>query len=86
VILRGRLRNTPAVATRRITGAHPTIRVVVYSVFDSDETQRAARHAGAAAFVRKHGPPDYVRAVVLAAWQAASSTSTPQTVSPADRS
>jgi CheY-like chemotaxis protein len=61
-------------ATRRITGAHPHIRVVVYSVFDSDETQQAARQAGAAAFVPKSGPPDHLRAAVLAAWQAASTT------------
>jgi CheY-like chemotaxis protein len=27
-------------ATKRITGAHPTIRVVVYSVFDSDDPAR----------------------------------------------
>ena len=61
-------------ATGRITGAHPHIRVVVYSVFDSDETQQAARQAGAAAFVPKSGPPDHLRAAVLAAWQAASTT------------
>jgi CheY-like chemotaxis protein len=59
-------------ATTRITGAHPAIRVVVYSVFDSDETQHAAYQAGAAAFVPKHAPPDQVAAAVLAAWQAAS--------------
>jgi len=61
-------------ATKRITGAHPNIRVVVYSVFDSDETRHAAHHAGAAAFIPKHGPPDHVPAAVLAAWQAASTT------------
>jgi CheY-like chemotaxis protein len=61
-------------ATKRITGAHPNIRVVVYSVFDSDETQHAARLAGATAFVPKSSPPDQVRAAVLAAWQAASTT------------
>jgi DNA-binding NarL/FixJ family response regulator len=61
-------------ATTRITGAHPHIRVVVYSVFDSDQTQHAARQAGAAAFVPKHAPPDHLRAAVLAAWQAASTT------------
>jgi CheY-like chemotaxis protein len=64
-------------ATTRITGAHPTIRVVVYSVFDSDETQQAAHRAGAAAFVPKHGPPDHVSTAVLAAWQAASTTTAP---------
>jgi CheY-like chemotaxis protein len=67
-------------ATTRITGAHPHIRVVVYSVFDTDETQQAARHAGAAAFVPKHGPPDHVPAAVLATWRAASTTTpTPRT-------
>ena len=45
--------------------------MVVYSVFDSDQTQLAARQAGAAAFVPKSGPPDHLRAAVLAAWQAA---------------
>jgi CheY-like chemotaxis protein len=69
-------------ATTRITGAHPTIRVVVYSVFDSDETQQAARRAGAAAFVAKHGPPEQVPAAVLAAWQAASATPTPPAAPP----
>jgi CheY-like chemotaxis protein len=64
-------------ATTRITGAHPTIRVVVYSVFDSDETQHAARHAGAAAFVAKHAPPDQVPAAVLATWQAATTPTPP---------
>jgi CheY-like chemotaxis protein len=63
-------------ATTRITGAHPDIRVVVYSVFDSDQTQHAARQAGAAAFVPKHAPPGHVPAAVLAAWQAASTTTT----------
>jgi len=51
--------------------------VVVYSVFDSDQTQHAARQAGAAAFVPKSGPPDHVPAAVLTAWQAASPTPTP---------
>jgi CheY-like chemotaxis protein len=71
-------------ATTRITGAHPHIRVVVYSVFDSDETQHAAHRAGAAVFVPKHAPPDQVPAAVLATWQAAS-TPTPPTASPTDR-
>jgi CheY-like chemotaxis protein len=64
-------------ATMRITGAHPGIRVVVYSVFDSDQTQQAAQRAGAAAFVPKHAPPDQVSAAVLAAWQAAGTPSPP---------
>jgi len=64
-------------ATKRITGAHPNIRVVVYSVFDSDETQHAASQAGAAAFVPKSSPPDQVRAAVLAAWQATSTIPAP---------
>jgi DNA-binding NarL/FixJ family response regulator len=72
-------------ATRRITGAHPNIRVVVYSVFDTDETQQAARQAGAAAFVAKHGPPDQVCVAVIAAWQATGTTPTPPTASPTDR-
>jgi DNA-binding NarL/FixJ family response regulator len=72
-------------ATTRITGAHPHIRVVVYSVFDTDETQQAARQAGAAAFVAKHGPPDQVPAAVLATWQATGTTPTPPTASPTDR-
>jgi DNA-binding NarL/FixJ family response regulator len=59
--------------------------VVVCSVFDTDETQQAARQAGAVAFVPKHGPPDHVRAAVLATWQAAGITSTPPTASPTDR-
>jgi len=71
-------------ATTRITGAHPHIRVVVYSVFDSDQTQHAARHAGAAAFVPKSGPPEHVPAAVLTTWQA-TSTPTPPTSSPTDR-
>jgi len=71
-------------ATTRITGAHPHIRVVVYSVFDSDETQHAARHAGAAAFVAKHAPPDHVPAAVLAAWQATSTIPTPPAAPPSD--
>jgi CheY-like chemotaxis protein len=64
-------------ATTRIIGAHPSIRVVVYSVFDSDETQYAARQAGATAFVPKHAPPDQVPAAVLATWQAASTPNPP---------
>jgi CheY-like chemotaxis protein len=63
-------------ATRQITDAHPHIRVVVYSVFDSDETQQAARHAGAAAFVAKGSPPDQLPATLLATWQTASRTPT----------
>jgi CheY-like chemotaxis protein len=35
-------------ATKRNTGAHPNIRVVVYSVYDSDQTRHAAHQAGAA--------------------------------------
>jgi len=73
-------------ATTRITGAHPSIRVVVYSVFDSDDTRHAARRAGATAFVAKHAPPDQVPAAVLATWQAASSpTPVPPTAPPRDR-
>jgi DNA-binding NarL/FixJ family response regulator len=64
-------------ATTRITGAHPTIRVVVYSVYDSDQTRQAAQQAGAAAFVPKHAPPEQVPTAVLAAWQAASAMPTP---------
>jgi DNA-binding NarL/FixJ family response regulator len=64
-------------ATTRITGAHPKVRVVVCSVFDSDETRQAARRAGAAAFVPKHAPPEHVPAAVLAAWHASSATSAP---------
>lgn len=63
-------------ATTRITGAHPHIRVVVYSVFDSDETRHAAHQAGATAFVPKHAPPDRVPAALLAAWQPPSTTTT----------
>ena len=67
-------------ATTRITGAYPNIRVVVYSVFDTDETRHAAHLAGAAAFVPKHDPPDHVRAAVLATWRVASTTTpTPPT-------
>jgi len=69
-------------ATTRITGAYPNIRVVVHSVFDSDDTQHAARQAGAAAFVPKHAPPDHVPAAVLTAWQAASATPTPSPARP----
>jgi DNA-binding NarL/FixJ family response regulator len=64
-------------ATTRITGAYPHIRVVIYSVFDSDATRHAAHQAGAAAFVPKHGPPDRLCSAVLATWQAASTTPTP---------
>ncbi len=64
-------------ATTRITGAHPSIRVVVYSVFDSDQTRHAAQQAGAVAFVPKHAPPDHVPAAVLATWRAVSTTPTP---------
>jgi DNA-binding NarL/FixJ family response regulator len=64
-------------ATMRITGAHPGIRVVVYSVFDSDQTQQAAQKAGAAAFVPKHAPPDQVPAAVLATWRSASAPNPP---------
>jgi len=72
-------------ATTRMTGAHPHIRVVVYSVFDSDDTRHAARRAGAAAFVAKHAPPDHVPAAVLAIWQAASSpTPVPPAAPPRD--
>jgi CheY-like chemotaxis protein len=70
-------------ATSRITGAHSEIRVVVYSVFDSDETRHAAHRAGAAAFVPKHAPPDHVPAAVLATWQAAS-TPTPSAAPPSE--
>jgi CheY-like chemotaxis protein len=73
-------------ATTRITGDHPDIRVVVYSVYDSDQTRQAAHRAGAAAFIPKHAPPDQIPAAVLAARQAASSTSTPPGTSPSDHS
>jgi DNA-binding NarL/FixJ family response regulator len=57
-------------ATKHITSAHPYVRVVVYSAFNSHGTQQAARQAGATAFVVKGGPPNQVHAAVLAAWQA----------------
>jgi CheY-like chemotaxis protein len=72
-------------ATIRITSAHPRVRVMVYSVFDSDQTRQGAQQAGAAAFVPKHAPPEQVPAAVLAAWQAPGSIPTPPAASRSDQ-
>ena len=40
-------------ATRRITEAHPPIRVVLLSTYDAEDLPDDARHCGAAAYVHK---------------------------------
>jgi hypothetical protein len=71
----GALRLTRTQVTTRIIGAHPSIRVVVYSVFDSDETQHAARQAAPPR--SSPSTPHPIRSPVLAAWQAASTPNPP---------
>jgi DNA-binding NarL/FixJ family response regulator len=40
-------------ATRRITGAHPEVKVVLLSTYDAEDLPDDARHCGAAAYVHK---------------------------------
>lgn len=40
-------------ATRRITAAHPDVRVIVLSTYDAGDYERAALEAGAVAFISK---------------------------------
>jgi two-component system invasion response regulator UvrY len=52
-------------ATRRITAAHPAIRVVLLSTYDADDLPADARTCGAVAYVHKEdfGPDELVKAV-----------------------
>jgi DNA-binding NarL/FixJ family response regulator len=51
-------------ATRRITEAHPSVRVVLLSTYDAEDLPDDARHCGAAAYVHKEqfGPDVLERA------------------------
>lgn len=40
-------------ATRRITEAHPDVRVILLSTYDADDLPDDARHSGASAYVHK---------------------------------
>lgn len=51
-------------ATRIITTAHPTIRVLVLTTFDVDEYAFGGLDAGASAFLLKSTPPDRLREAV----------------------
>jgi two-component system, NarL family, invasion response regulator UvrY len=52
-------------ATRRITAAHPAIRVVLLSTYDADDLPADARTCGAVAYVHKEdfGPDELLKAL-----------------------
>jgi len=51
-------------ATRRITTAHPSVRVVILTTFGLDAYVFDALHAGASGFMLKDAPPEDVVAAV----------------------
>ena len=56
-------------ATRRITGASPETKVVIFSTYEATEYGSRARDAGAIAFVPK---ADFDPATLVATWESAS--------------
>jgi DNA-binding NarL/FixJ family response regulator len=52
-------------ATRRITGAHPEVRVLLLSTYQADDLPADARDCGAVAYVNKE---EFGPAVVADAW------------------
>ena len=56
-------------ATEQIVQEHPTVRVVVLSAYQTEESAEAVRAAGAFAFLPKHRDADGIRDVVVAAWR-----------------
>jgi CheY-like chemotaxis protein len=56
-------------ATAQIVGQDPTVRVVVLSAYESEESAEAVLAAGAFAFLPKHCGADRIRETVLAAWR-----------------
>jgi DNA-binding NarL/FixJ family response regulator len=52
-------------ATRRITGAHPEVRVLLLSTYQADDLPADARDCGAVAYVNKE---EFGPAVVTDAW------------------
>ncbi|WP_061296507.1 response regulator transcription factor [Herbidospora cretacea] len=51
-------------ATRAILGEHPTMKIIVLTMFELDEYVRAALQAGAAGFLLKDAHPDRLLAAV----------------------
>jgi DNA-binding NarL/FixJ family response regulator len=56
-------------ATARISEEHPSVRVVVLSAYETEESAEAVLAAGAFAFLPKHCGADRIRETVLAAWR-----------------
>jgi DNA-binding NarL/FixJ family response regulator len=54
-------------ATERITAAHPDLRVVVITLYDDEESVRAALESGASGYVVKEASPDQIIAAIRAA-------------------
>ncbi len=54
-------------ATERIVAEHPGVRVVVITLFDDEQSVRAALAAGASGYVIKQAPPEHIVAAVRAA-------------------
>jgi len=55
------------VATERIVAEWPEVRVVVITLYDDEQSVRAAFEAGASAYVLKRSPPDQIIAAMDAA-------------------
>ncbi|MET0813266.1 MAG: response regulator transcription factor [Microbacterium sp.] len=54
-------------ATERIAAEHPGIRIIVITLFDDEQSVRAALAAGASGYVVKQAPPEQIVAAVRAA-------------------
>ena len=54
-------------ATERIVAESPEVRVVVITLYDDEQSVRAAFEAGASAYVLKRSPPDQIIAAMDAA-------------------
>jgi DNA-binding NarL/FixJ family response regulator len=53
-------------ATRRLTLAHPSVRVIALTTFDDDESVLGALRAGARGYLTKDASADDIRAAILA--------------------
>jgi CheY-like chemotaxis protein len=56
-------------ATAKIVQAHPDVRVVVLSAYETEESAEAVLAVGAFAFLPKHCGADKIRETVVAAWR-----------------
>lgn len=56
-------------ATRRIMGAHPEARVIIFTIYDDPDPLRSADELGAFCYLVKGCPPSMIVEMIRRAWQ-----------------